>query len=324
MNQIDLEQIYPFLAGISFLCRTTKACPQHPAILHRIINAPNPIPWGAAEHIPGTGDKAILVRLGDPIPEQQGNTLNWWPMAASINVCGKLYRRIMLEGWAFHTHFATAFALLDQFCAYGEFRLRCRTSPISDFGLAHGSFRATEENQLAYILLDGTVRRGQNPNDHWWIWFKTARGEELILDFGTFTWNLAVMVHVANHMKGTPLVWAPATFINRNLAGVPGIEILYTEDRRLSVLRDPELGHLATNNPGILPVEGLVDWAERRALGRRFAVEERSFMLEWMDIMNCGVQKALNDGDRKKWPAQATALPEPDPLERLRAAMRGF
>lgn len=154
--------------------------PTHIALKHRIPNSPNPGLPGTRQPIPGSaaGEEATVVHLGAPIAYQQPPTPQWWPDALTDEVRRKLFRRIHWEGYALHTHLAVTFALLHRlYTAPDGPRLKYRSSPVADFGLATGRFRAIEDDRLAYVLPDGKVIRGQDPGSHTWIYFRTTRGE---------------------------------------------------------------------------------------------------------------------------------------------------
>lgn len=315
IHHIELEQLYPFLAGISCVCRMGASTPQHPAICHIVINNPDPNTAAAVERIPGWDYSSLLVRLGGPLPVNGFPSPNWWPKAASDKVRNKLWRRIAWGGWAFHLHYATVFSLLEEFYAGGTNRLKHRNVPISDFGLAHGQILVTDADRIAYVLPDGKIKPGPDPSDHWWIWFRTARGDELTLDFGTYTWNLCVVVQVSDHIGKASIDMAPATFRMRSLARSPSSELLYTEDKRISILRDPILGRLAVERSQTIPIEGIIDWAVKYALERQVSASERKLMSEWIGRHVERLQTAIDRRAWRGWPETARVAIDHDHSE---------
>lgn len=305
-----MEQMAPFLASAGCVMRTVDV-DAHPAMKHRIINVPNP-GMCELERVPETSDNCVLVKLGPPISPMETGSKTWWPKAYSSRVRSKLLRRITYEGNIFFQHAAIIFGLFDELYTAKKFRLKYRSSPVSDMGLCRGKFRVTSQDQLAYVLPDGTVKRGQDPDNHWWMYFTTARGEELILDFGVYTWNLANLVRTEPYVR-EPIIAAPMTFINRELGKAPGIHLLYTEQKRVSFMRDPQLEELITKSTR-LPMEDIMKWLGD-ALGRPFTKKERAFFPEWCHFLAHRIVEMDEKGSYKRWPKEADKIIDLDPLE---------
>ncbi|KAG9015686.1 hypothetical protein FRB90_004438 [Tulasnella sp. 427] len=321
VQTVDLETVYPFLASLGYLCRSLGVMKAHPGLTHRITNSPNP---GVAlpEPIPGSNDpedQAIIVRLGAPVSPQALITSTWWPTALSDPVRSKMRRRITFDGQDFHLHWVVCFALIDAFYTEQKLRLKYKSHPIADFGLAHGKFRVTSQDRLAYILPDGTVQRGQDPDDHWWIYFTTMKGEELILDLGVYTWNMAMFIKTAPYVS-EPLHMAPAVFFNRQLnRNVPQITTeLYTEAERLSVLKDKDMASAILDYPKLWDAMPLsFNWAENK-LKRKLTAYEKEFLPHWIRFMFMKLGDAMNEDEWKKWPAEPDQCIDTDPNETIR------
>ncbi|KAG8929655.1 hypothetical protein FRC01_003967 [Tulasnella sp. 417] len=321
IQRVDLEIIYPFLASLCYLCRSLSVTNPHPGLTHRIINSPNPgitLP----EPIPGSSDmedQAMIVRLGTPVSPQTLATPTWWPTALNEKVRNKMRRRITFDGFDFHLHWVVCFALLDAFYTEQKLRLKYKSHPIADFGLAHGKFRVTCQDRLAYVLPDGTVQRGQDPDDHWWIYFTTMKGEELILDFGVYTWNMAMFIGTEPYVA-EPLFMAPAVFFNRMLnRNVPDITSqLYTEKERFSVLKDKDMASAILDYPQLIKAMPMCfKWAENK-LKRTLNAEEKSFLPHWIQFMFMRVGDAMNGEQWKTWPELPPRGIDIDPNETLR------
>lgn len=260
------------------------------AISHRIINNPSP-PLSQPETVPGSSDpedRAIIIRLGPSITPQQYGSSAWWPTAMTTQIREKLYRRIACDGYDFHLHWIIAFSLMDVFYTKrSKFKLKYKSCPIADFGLAHGKFRVMPQDRLAYVLPDGSVRRSQDPNDHWWIYLTTMKGEELILDFGAYVWNLGTCVK-PDPYDFKPLGMAPALFRNRELSKVPNIEEQFVEHERFSVLKDPELQSVIHDFDTIW--EGMPTCFEyaKSKLKRELSAFEKEIIPEWIRYVFCG------------------------------------
>ncbi|KAH0585877.1 hypothetical protein J132_00996 [Termitomyces sp. J132] len=102
-------------------------------------------------------------------------------------------------------------------------RLRHGKSLISDFGIAKG--RATVQNQdkLAYFYLtDDTFKRGQDPNEHQWLYFTILSSMKMIFDVGMFTFNFCLYVNGQPYLENIysvpfPLMSAPAFYVDTEM-----------------------------------------------------------------------------------------------------------
>ncbi|KAF7314635.1 hypothetical protein MKEN_00937200 [Mycena kentingensis (nom. inval.)] len=248
-DKLDLESFYPFLAYIAAHAHNHEQKPKHPALLHTIHNAPNPDvpPVGLPD-----GSAARLVVLGDPIQADSGgmsHLRHWFPQAASDAVCRKLFRRIQFEGSNLPILVAICLVILSEIYTTKadlenrtpRIRLAYKSSPIADFGIVAGSVRVTPQDQLAYFNPadpEEILMRGQNPDDHYWLYFDTIRGETVTLDFGMYTFNNCLSVRPPRNFQHD-INWAPALFLNREI--YKATPYLYTERRRVSFLRSPEM-----------------------------------------------------------------------------------
>ncbi|KAG8926553.1 hypothetical protein FRC01_008699 [Tulasnella sp. 417] len=304
---VDLERLYGYLACLCQLSRLVGAGSEgniHPAISHRITNYPSS-PLCAPEPVPGssdTEDRAVIVRLGSSITPRQYGSTTWWPSAQTSAVREKLYRRLSCDGYDFHLHWIIAFALMDVFYTKrSKFKLKYRSCPIADFGLAHGKFRVMPQDRLAYVLPDGSVRRSQDPDDHWWIYLVTMKGEELILDFGAYVWNMGTVVK-AEPYGFKPLGMAPAIFKDRELSQVPNIEEQFIERERFSVLKDEDLGSVINEFDTIW--EGMTvcfKYAESR-LKRELNAFEKAAIPELIRSIFTNLGGPIYEDEWKKWP----------------------
>ncbi|KAH8114454.1 hypothetical protein DFH11DRAFT_1704045 [Phellopilus nigrolimitatus] len=256
-DRIDLSTFYPLLAALAELARSSPDVPLHPACVHQITNDVNP---GAPPTRLPDGSAAKLLLLGRRLrpAEFQGARSGWWPAARTPAVEAKLMRRIFREGYLFPLVAALCAALVAEIYTTTSTassagpasvpseptrraRLRYRTSPIADLGICFGAAHVAPQDRLAYALPNGDLLLGQDPAAHCWLYFTTARGEEVTLDVGMFALNMCLAVLVAPHLPAhAPHMnqLAPAFFCDRlhhkNASGPR----LYSEHRRVSVLRD--------------------------------------------------------------------------------------
>ncbi|EGO24128.1 hypothetical protein SERLADRAFT_470909 [Serpula lacrymans var. lacrymans S7.9] len=232
-----------------------KDKPMHPATLHKIVNTPNPNVHPT--QLPD-GSVAKAVILGDPQPLTQIGAPSWWPSALSDNVRGKMMRRFLREGYLPHILIAVCLGLLAEVYTttsglrYGKqrrVRLRQHTSPISDFGIAYGSARVTAQDKLAYLYLsDGSMVKGQDPDNHYWLYFTTVRGQEFILECGMFTFNMSQIIASQPYLSANDpsMPFVPAFFRDRMIQ--KNTPELHRERKRFSVLRNPALQRAVANS----------------------------------------------------------------------------
>jgi hypothetical protein len=301
-----------------------KQLGMHPALTHAIVNSPNP---GSKAEVFPDGSSANLILLGDPILPTESNSSTWWPSAMNANVRGKLLRRIVREGSALSIVTSICLALLAEMYTTtalsaadspnGEperrTRLTYKSSPIADFGIVAGSFDVKSQDRLAYFSLsDMSFVRGQDPEDHYWIYFTTIRGEEILLDCAVFTFNMCTMVDAAPYRCRDlgEIDFAPAFFRERSLnRHAPDT---HTERTRVSVLRNAEM-HRAVAYPLEPLNDQLVCDLMERLAGRTMTTAEMKLVLKCYN-MNCAAL-AINLETRAwvNWPAEPPLGIETDP-----------
>ncbi|KAJ7069483.1 hypothetical protein C8F01DRAFT_1112894 [Mycena amicta] len=262
-DKLGLDTFYPFIACLAHAAHLHNAKPPHPALQREIVNAPNPgsRPIGFPD-----GSAANLVILGEKLasPELMSSS-TWWPQAATDKVRGKMFRRIVSEGQVLPILVAISLALLSEIYTTtavpandstdGKVKYRTRlaykSSPIADFGIAAGSADVKNQDKLAYWDIahpDMPLYPGQDPNDHYWLYFTTIRGETVTLDCAMFTFNMCMTINGDPYRTANlpPLEWCPAFFRERMMENTtPG---LYTERTRVSVLRNEDLHRVVENS----------------------------------------------------------------------------
>lgn len=259
-DKIDFQSFYPLIAAAIQACRMHPDL-EHPAVRHKILNSPNPSSGDVVEF--PNGWKAKLVLLGERIPMSDTSSPNWWPTAESPDIRSKLFRRILSDGFLLPIVLATTLALVSeiytttavpksevphwQFSGRRRVRLSYNRSPFADIGIAKGTCtRVTPQDQLAYYNINtNQFLMGQDPNDHYWIYFTTLHGHEYFLDCGMMPFNFTLLVDVRESSKYglPPLQFAPALFYGRELAKVlPRTDrIGWQAQERFSILRNLDL-----------------------------------------------------------------------------------
>lgn len=305
-ERIDLGKIWPFLAYQAEACRLDPNRPQHPATLHKILN--KPIPNVSAQTLPN-GVSTNFVLLGDPIPLEKVGSSEWWPSAISEKMRRKLFMRIVREGHVVPILLSICVALMaemytttynpemdgkndppdDQFSHNKRFRLQCERNAIVDFGICKGAAEVKDLDTFGYILdppddfayID--FFRGQDPKDHYWIYFKTLR-EEFILDTCMFTFNMAMIVYGfaywPHHFASFPqLPELAGIFISREFRKTT--PTMHYEKQRFSVLQNKALQSIVrTPESSELDIKIFVAFMERVA-GRKTNELEQDLLVSW-------------------------------------------
>ncbi|KAJ7643762.1 hypothetical protein FB45DRAFT_736580 [Roridomyces roridus] len=252
-DRIPIEMFYPLLASFGEVLHTSQQKPTHPALRRTIINSPNP---GSPATVFPDGSAANLVMLGDFINPIQLASSAWWPTALSDKVRRNMMRRIVREGYALPVATSICLALLSgmyttTFVPSSNVKLRRRTrlsyksSPIADFGVATGSVDVKPQDELAYLdASDLSFRGGQEAKEHYWVYFTTIRGENIILDCSMFSLNMCVCVDTYQYLpkdepSNGPLNFAPAVFSGRDMRQYA--PKMHKERKRMSVLRNADL-----------------------------------------------------------------------------------
>ncbi|PFH51249.1 hypothetical protein AMATHDRAFT_47270 [Amanita thiersii Skay4041] len=243
----------------------------HGALMHEIVNSPDPAT--PAVTFPD-GSAAKLVVLGDGTELKEAGSEKWWPLAQTCCMRSRLLRRIFREGYApvivtvtmvcllaeVYTTTATPASVSPDQKLKRRVRLKYKSSPIADFGIAKGVADVKHQDKLAYLYTcDDTLEKGQDPNDHYWIYFKTIRGEDLILDVSMYTFNLLLCVVSDPYTNEDlpPMSSVPAYFRDRpHVRDSPDI---VKEKERFSVLRNTSLHDFVCNTAKTLEDKGVYE-----------------------------------------------------------------
>ena len=289
----------------------------HPGLDHKILNSPNPGSGDIVEFPNGTCAK--LVVLGGKINIMQSGSEAWWPTATTQLVRSKLNRRIITEGFVLPIVLATCVSLVSeiytttaiplsetpdfQYTGRRRVRLFHNRSPLSDFGVAKGSARVTPQDRIAYYNIDEhEFMMGQDPHDHYWIYFITISGEEYFLDCGMLTFNLWMMVDGTPYCKYAlpDLSFIPAFFYgeeNRRL--MPITELTGWKPReRFSILRDSQIPNVLPDSmeysaQGTDVICSLMD----RIAGRTCTALEKDLLMKF--VSNAAMTLRLNMQNRE-------------------------
>ncbi|KAJ7578171.1 hypothetical protein C8J56DRAFT_357632 [Mycena floridula] len=336
-DAINMASFYPYLAWLADYSRHMARTPintavSHLALCHQVINAPNP---GSKPYPFPDGDAANLVVLGDPCKVGDDN---WWPDAASPPVMRKMLRRILREGLVLPILTALSISLLAEvyttdfdpadsksrrirLCGSGK-----SPSPIADFGIISGSAKVTNQDKLAYLKLgsdetEHVFSKGQDPNDHYWLYFTNIRGDTEMLDCSMYTFNMCTQVHMKGYVSdqelNSGLDWVPAIFIDKEMSRT--IPNLYpTQRKRVSVLRNLQLHEAIRDSFQGFQTETAMKavYAFMQGLSRKPINEaEKKFTIMTLNNMMSKLRETVKSRSWKKWPTEPQMGIEADPGE---------
>jgi len=90
------------------------------------------------------------------------------------------------------------------------YRMEYGHSPVSDFGICRGRIQG-KENRLQtwtyYEPKSNTRITVGDPNNHYWLYFRTIKGEEIILDCCSFSYGMETCVDASHCLKKFPEVF---------------------------------------------------------------------------------------------------------------------
>lgn len=309
--------------------------PLHFAITREIVNSPNgPYP-NEIETIPPNGSHVRLVELGSKIPTSQYSPKQWWPTAEDEPQRCMLFFQILREGWLLPNYVAICLAILAEFytttsssssiphssATSGNTRIRLHSfgSPISDFGIAKGKALVNTRNCLVYRdQKTGKITQGQDPNEHYWIYFRTLKGEEYSLDCGLFTFNWTAVLEPQlyenaipdHHLYPLPML-IPAFFTNNTVPNLISEHAATTQ--RFSVLRDTSLHKAVRHNKRFVPEDFIPIFKfMEQATGRKCTYTERELTTELLGHHRRALSLVLSNRSWVNLPKEARLLGDLD------------
>lgn len=330
-DRIELHSFHGFLACLIEWSHDHPLKPRHQAFDSSILNNPGP---GSHPTETPAGWAANMVIL-DGISRDLGPH-EWWPAAASDEIRYKFFERIRREGHVLPILTAVCFALLSEMYTTTSsaatsseetrLRLRYRTSPIVDFGICAGKARVTFQDKLGYLnMQDGTVTPGQDPDDHYWLYFLTAAEEEIVLDCAMYTFNLALVTGIRPYAPpefgpdwASEQPWAPAFFCYRELR--KNTPWLWTERVRKSMLNDEGMHELVGKGYQALKLEESDKvfgkfMKKLKPSGKVASAFEKKFARTLAKAHVAVLQGCFERGDWKRFPRQPATDIQSDPGE---------
>ncbi|CAA7262875.1 unnamed protein product [Cyclocybe aegerita] len=303
-DRVDIKSFYPLLSYLIQLSHFDG--PAHPALLHQVISSPHPTNHDDVVGFPD-GSPAKLVMLGKPIPPSSLGQHEWWPTAISSLARERLMHRIMREGFVLPILLAVCVSLVSemysttavppseepllQYTGRRRIRLTYHRTPIADFGIVKGPVKIGGMHRLAYYSPEKNIfMHGQDPNDHYWIYFKTISGEELLLDCSLGTFNMGLLVstdpYINPNFYMTPLGLVPSIFHDREYRRETVLSVIWqSEKERFSILRDPQVHQaLGYHDPGLQwPGRDILYSLMKKIAGRPSSELEKELLLKFCE-----------------------------------------
>lgn len=262
-QKINLRTFYPILAYlVDYFRRVGEPnTPFHPAMQSKILQAPIPAPRKAPR--PNERLRQVVVLGEEYHLEQPGALANWWHgkqgLLTGVDDQMKLMFQVLREINTFEITIAICLVLLtdlysaedplDDGPAGPYYRLEYGQDPISDFGICKGKIRGTTHYVQVWAYRDaktGTEHTYNDPDNHYWIYFKTLTGDEVTLDCNSYSFGMETLVDVETLIKKIPDYMVidyntrvPALLRGRMDRGAQPYALI--EEKRFSVMRDTRL-----------------------------------------------------------------------------------
>ena len=271
-----------------------------------------------------------MISLGDKVSfdELVKKAKAWWPLYPSIIDARRLRDRITREGNTLLINTAICIALLAELYTTTSdagakrqdwqfdhrTRLTVRSCPIADFGIVAGSVSGPGIGRLAYYdTQTKSTTYGQDPNDHYWIYFTTLRGEVLYLDCGLYTLNpgdvLKADPYVADHLTER-FTLIPA-FLRDSIARKT-MENIHTERSRTSVLKNAEILEALLRDQLKFEKENgeLYSKFMQDISGKEPSPRDKRLVTPFVQATRAQIRSNLLHGRWKTYPSEPTLVPD--------------
>lgn len=271
-----------------------------------------------------------MVSLGDKVSfdELVKKAKTWWPGYPSIIEARRLRDRITREGNTLLINTAICIALLAElYTTTSEAnakrqdwqldhrtRLTVKSCPIADFGIIAGSVSGPGIGRLAYYdTQTKSTTHGQDPNDHYWIYFTTLRGEVLYLDCGLYTLNpgdvLDADPYVADHLTER-FTLIPAFL--RDSAARKTMTSMHTERSRTSVLKNPGILEALLRDQLKFEKENGEFYSKfmQGISGKEPSIRDKRLITPFVQATRAQIRSNLLNGRWKAYPLEPTMVPD--------------
>ena len=322
-DRIELRSFYPFLGLIVEQFHNSVALEGHPALNRVLVGLPKRVRQA-------DGTACTVISLGDPVSfdELVKKPEAWWPRYPSATDARRLRDRITREGNTLLINTAVCIALLAELYTTTSdteakrqdwqfdhrTRLTVGSCPIADFGIMAGSVSGPGIGQLAYYdTLTKSTTYGQDPKDHYWIYFTTIRGEVLYLDCGLYTLIpgdlLKADPYVADHlMQRFTLV--PAFL--RDSTARKTMANIHTERSRTSVLKNTDILEALMRNQREFEKENseLYSQLMQSISGKETSARDRRLVTPFVQVTRAQIRANLLNARWKAYPPEPTSVPD--------------
>jgi len=346
-DRIELRAFYPFLGLIVEQFHNSVALEGHPALSHTIVS-------GLKRIRQANGTPCTVVSLGDSVSfdELVKKPEAWWPLYPSAIDARRLRDRITREGNTLLINTAICVALLAEFYTTTSdpdakrqdwqfdhrTRLTVSSCPIADFGIMAGSVSGPGIGQLAYYDAETkSTTYGQDPNDHYWVYFTTIRGEVLYLDCGLYTLCpsdvLKADPYVADHLTERFML-IPA-FLRDSVVRKTMVNI-HTERSRTSVLKNTEILEALMRNQRDFEKENgeLYSRFMQGICGKETSARDKRLVTPFVQVTRAQIRANLLNGRWKGYPPEPTLVsdmydlirptPPPPGVQQVNAVFAGW
>ena len=271
-----------------------------------------------------------MVSLGEDVSfdELTQKPRAWWPQFTSVIDARRLRDRITREGNTLLTYTAICVALLAELYTTTSdanakrqswqfdhrTRLTVRSSPIADFGIMAGSVTGPGISRLAYYDTQSkSTIYGQDPNEHYWIYFTTLRGEILYLDCGIYTLDPGGVLnsdpYVPDHLIER-FTLIPAFLFDS--ATRKTMTNTYTERSRTSVLKNAEILEALLRDQLKFEKENgeLYSKFMQEISGKEPSLRDKRLVTPFVQTTRAQIRANLLNGKWKAYPPEPTLVPD--------------
>lgn len=333
-HQINLKTFYPFIAYLfDYLRRVADPKnPTHLSHIRKIVKAPVPRVHRATRSTQMIHHTIVLGE--DHVTSDNGVSLLFWKQhQTKFEDIFKLYYQTIREVWIPELTLAISMTLLAEIYSsdYAQpmempvrnaislpndpkpcFRLEYGRSPISDFGICRGKIRSKKNCVQVWTYYDPRNRTRTtlaDPDNYFWLYFKTIRGEMITLDCCSYSFGMECFIDAGSyiaklpeHVRAIESARVPAFFQTPQDRHRQPYELV--EEARFSVMHTKDLHDaLSTRTPHQeLPYQKrIIREFISRVLGRQCTPEEEERTRRFRSHVTAAMNEVLSKGYWRDW-----------------------
>ncbi|KAF9442759.1 hypothetical protein P691DRAFT_779224 [Macrolepiota fuliginosa MF-IS2] len=298
--QINLKTFHPFIAYLfdyfrGILPPTAKHAP-HPATVHKIVKGTIPAPRKVPSSTKASQRRTQIeplkhtIVLGEKHDYAKLALRGWWSAAKNDAEALKLYNHMRKERYSFELTSAVCLILLGEvYASYTPAKSATASSstskiekrpcyrfehghvPISDFGICTGRIQSKSNRVQTYTYHHPSTsihHAFHDPKHHFWIYFRTIKGEEITLDCCAYGFGMEntidaspCLMRLGEEYRSMGSSRVPAYFCppppasGRDDSHISRQAYELVEEHRFSVMQNSKL-HEALTNTGPISIEG--------------------------------------------------------------------